>query len=308
MAKEILNLDITLGPLHYHLKAHDEWASGLLGRMNHRVACRAFKGSAHRSVHIVRQAISHSSSEAFLAGDLPSELAALVEEELPPQGWQISGNDTTHLTWQHLDTSHAFWTESCRRALPRLPFQLPLDLILHDIVQRGGAIVHGGLAVYKDQGVLLTAPPSGGKTTAFSTTPDNWQLASDDAALLWPCETGRFMISPLPTWSVLLGVNPQLDRIGQWQVGITLPLAGVFVLDKADAIVLTRQPPLEAVSSLYRALSEYPTVIMGRAPYRVSLFRAAAALARAVPAWSLQLPREGNFWPLLEEELSHGSS
>lgn len=307
MAREILNLDITVGPLHYHLQAHDEWATGLLGRITDRVACRHFNGPAHRSVHIVRHPINPASSGAFFAGDLPSELAALVEEELPTHSWQISGNDTTHLTWLHPDTSHAFWTESCRISLPALPFQIPLDLVLHDIVQMGGAIVHGGLASYNSQGVLLTAPPSGGKTTAFSTTPTNWQLESDDAALVWPVAENKFLISPLPTWSVLLGINPQLDRIVQWQVGINFSLAGVFFLEKAVAIVLTHQRPLEAVFPLYRALSEYPTVIMGRAPYRVNLFSAAAALARAVPAWSLQLPREGNFWPLLEEELTHGA-
>jgi len=305
MAKEILNLDITVGPLHYHLQAHDEWAVKLLARMNDRVVCRHFDGPAHRSVHIARHPISPASSEAFFAGDLPSELAALVEEDLPTHCWQVTGNDTTHLTWRHPDTNHAFWTESCRRALPELPFQLPLDLILHDIVKLGGAIIHAGLAIFHNQGVLLTAPPSGGKTTAFSTTPANWQLESDDAALVWPVAKDKFLISPLPTWSVLLGINPQLDRIVQWQVGISFPLSGVFSLDKAAAIVLTHQRPLDAVFSLYRALSEYPTVIMARSPYRINLFRAAAALARAVPTWSLQLSREGNFWPLLEEELTH---
>ena len=306
MENEILNLDITLGPLHYHLQSHDKWAAGLLGRMNDRVACRHFSGPAHRSVHIVRQPIGLAESEAFLAGDLPSELAALIEDELPAHHWQIAGNDTTHLTWRHPNTNHVFWTDSCRRALATLPFHLPLDLILHDIVQLGGAIVHGGLAVYKSQGVLLTAPPSGGKTTAFSTTPTNWQLESDDAALVWPDANSGFLISPLPTWSVLLGVNPQLERIVQWQVGNSFPLAGIFFLDKADMIVLTHQRPLDAAFPLYRALSEYPTVIMGRAPYRIALFRAASALARTVPAWSLQLPHKGNFWPRLEEELTNG--
>jgi hypothetical protein len=306
MEREILNLGITLGPLHYRLQAHDDWATALLGRMNDRVACRHFSGSAHRYVHIVRQPISPAATEAFFAGDLPSELATLVEDELPAHHWQISGNDTTHLTWRHPDTNHAFWTESCKTSLPTLPFQLPLDLLLHDIVQLGGAIVHGGLAIYQSQGVLLTAPPGGGKTTAFSTTPVNWQLESDDAALVWPAAMGGFLISPLPTWSVLLGVNPQLKRIVQWQVGISFQLAAVLFLDKAGVIALTHQRPLDAAFSLYRALSEYPTVIISRAPYRVALFRVAATLARTVPAWSLQLPSEGNFWPLLEEELTHG--
>ena len=307
MTREILNLDITLGPLHYRLLAYDEWAAGLLGRISDRVACRQFSGPAHRSVHTVRQPISRASAEAFFAGELPSGLAALVGEDLPPHGWQITGNDTTHLTWQHPGTRHAFWTESCSRPLPAGPFQLPLDLLLHDIVQQGGAIIHGGLAVYQHQGVLLTAPPGGGKTTAFSTTPEQWQLESDDAALVWPGANGKFLASPLPTWSVLLGVNAQLERIVQWQVGIRCPLAGIFILDKAAAIGLCHQRPLDAVLSLYRALSEYPTVITGRTPYRMELFRVAAALARAVPAWSLQLPRAGHFWPLLEEELTHGS-
>ena len=307
MEREILNLDITLGPLHYRLQAHDEWASTLLGRINDRVACRHFTGPAHRKLHIVRQLISSDAAAEFFAGDLPSELAACVQEDLPAHDWQVNGNDTTYLTWRHPDTHHAFWTESCKTLLPQPPFHLPLDLLLHDIVQLGGAIIHGGIAVYKNQGVILTAPPGGGKTTAFSTTPENWQLESDDAALVWPVAKDEFLVSPLPTWSVLLGVNPQFERIVKWQVGSSFPLAGVFFLDKASAIALTPQRPLDAVVPLYRALSEYPTVIMSRAPYRVAIFKAASALARTLPIWSLRLPREGNFWPLLEERLTHGT-
>ena len=82
-----------------------------------------------------------------------------MDEPLPANGWVITGNDTLHLTWRHADTPHAFWTDSCNVATPTLPFSLPLDLLFHDIVQMGGGIVHGGLAVYRGRGVLLTAPP-----------------------------------------------------------------------------------------------------------------------------------------------------
>ena len=129
---------------------------------------------------------------------------------------------------------------------------------------------------------------------------------SDDAALVWPDENGKFRISPLPTWSVLLGVNSQLEHIASWQVGISNLLQMVLFLEKADAIELTRQRPLDAAFPLYQAFSEYPTVIMGRAPHRTTLFRAASHMARTVPAWSLQLPRKGNFWPRLEEVLERG--
>jgi hypothetical protein len=305
MTREIPNLDITLGPLHYRLRAHDSWAAGLLDRIAGHVACKGFNEPAQRQVHIVRQPLGPAATEAFVAGVLPAELAACVEEKLPSHGWQITGNDTMHLTWRHADTAHSFWTESCNETTPTLPFNLPLDLLFHDIVQLGGGIVHGGLAVYQGKGVLLTAPPGGGKTTAFSTTPRNWHLESDDAALVWPDAKGLFQISPLPTWSVLLGINPQLEGIEQWQVGSSWPLAAVLFLAKADAISLTCQRPLDAAFPLYRAFSEYPAVLMGRAPHRIALFRAASALARAVPAWSLQLSRKGNFWPCLEKELSH---
>jgi hypothetical protein len=310
MTREIPNLDLTLGPLHYHLQAHDDWATELLGRLADRVACARFSGPVHRHVHVVRQPLGHIADEAFAAGNLPPELVALVPEELPLQGWQISGDDVRHITWRHADTHHVFWLESCGETTPALsfpcPFHLPLDLLFYDIVQLGGGIVHGGLAVYHGQGVLLTAPPGGGKTTAFSTTPESWLLLSDDAALVWPDAKGAFHISPLPTWSVLLGVNPQLERIVQWQVGTSRPLAGILFLEKADAIALTRQHPIDAAFPLYRAFSEYPAVIIGRTPHRIALFKAASALARTLPAWSLQLTHKGNFWPRLEEELNRG--
>ena len=309
MKREILNINVTLGPLRYQMQAHDNWAAGLLSRLAEHVDCRNFSSTAQRQIHIVKQRVTNNSIES---GVLPLELAELITEELPVRGWQITGDDILHLTWRHADTHHSFWTGSREESAAPLtfqsPFQLPMDLIFHDIIQLGGCIVHGGLAVYRDQGIMLTAPPGGGKTTAFSTTPEYWHLKSDDATLVWPERNGSFRISPLPTWSVLLGVNPQLERIGQWQVGIDYPLEMVLFLHKADAIALNRQRPLDAAFPLYRAFSEYPTAIMGRAPYRCDLFRAASALARTVPTWSLQLPRKNNFWPYLEEELARGGA
>ncbi len=306
MKREIHNLDITLGPLHYHLQAHDSWGAGLLDQLDERVACLAFSGPAHRQVHIARQPIDPAAAEAFMAGILPPELATLVPDRLPTHEWQITGNDTTLLTWQHADTSQVFWTRSCDETCPSLSFNLPLDLLFHDIVQLGGGIVHGGLAVFQGHGVLLTAPPGGGKTTAFATLPQDWDLWSDDASLVWPDANGIFQVSPLPTWSALLGVNPQLERIVQWQVGTSCPLQRILFLEKAERIKLIPQRPIVAVYPLYHAFSEYPSVIVARQPYRVALFRAAAALARAVPTRVLQLPRNCLFWPLLEEELTHG--
>lgn len=305
MKREILNINVTLGPLRYQMQAHDNWAAGLLSRLAEHVDCRNFSGKAQRQIHIVKQRVTNNSIES---GVLPPELAVLITEELPVRGWQITGDDILHLTWRHTDTHHSFWTGSREESAAPLtfqsPFQLPMDLIFHDIIQLGGCIVHGGLAVYRDQGIMLTAPPGGGKTTAFSTTPENWHLKSDDATLVWPERNGSFRISPLPTWSVLLGVNPQLERIGKWQVGANYPLEMILFLAKAKAITLTRQQPLKAAFPLYRAFSEYPSVNMLRTPYRTAIFRASSALARAVPTWVLSLSRKGNFWLHLEEELT----
>jgi len=306
MELNIINLDLTLGPFHYRLLAHDTRGEELLGRLADNVDCRHFNGLPDRHIHLIRHLIEPVAVDSFLAGRLPPELAALVPEELPPLGWQIAGNDTTHLTWRHAETSHAFWTMSCYEADQELPFYLPLDLLFHDIVQSGGGIIHGGLAVYQDQGVLLTAPPGGGKTTTFSTLPDNWALKSDDASLVWPDANGAFLVCPLPTWSVLLGTNPRLEQIMLWQIGKNWPLQRVLFLEKSNLIKLAPQRSIDAVFPLYRALSEYPTVILGRTPYRGAIFKVAAAIARNVQTWTLQLPRKGNFWPILEEELIHG--
>ena len=75
MKREILNLDITLGPLRYRLKAHDSWAAGLLERMAGRVACTGFEGPAQRQVHIVTHRIAPAVIEDFKAGVLAPELS-----------------------------------------------------------------------------------------------------------------------------------------------------------------------------------------------------------------------------------------
>jgi SynChlorMet cassette protein ScmC len=175
--------------------------------------------------------------------------------------------------------------------------------MVEDIIRLGGGLFHGGLAVLRGRGYLFTAPPGGGKTTALSRMPRPWRVLADDAALVWPIGKGTFLASPLPTWGDLVRNEKGPLRVKRWRISESVSVCGVFLLKKAPRERLMPFPPLRTARPLYLAFSEHPTVCRDRDPFRKQIFRAACALARAVPSWKLELTRGGEFWHIIEDML-----
>ena len=176
-------------------------------------------------------------------------------------------------------------------------------MIIEDIVARGGGLIHGGLASYRDSGLLFLAPPSGGISTTLSTAPTDWRVLSDDAALIWPDNDSGWHASPLPAWGNMLG-SEEVWRYRDLALGSQVQLKGILSLEKALEIHLQSMDAVNLLPSLYRAFGEYPAAIIGSGQRWEPLFRMAAQMVRDLPGWQLQLPRHGDIWPLLSREVA----
>jgi len=294
---EILGeLRLTIGPLHYVFQAQDAWGEETLERLRAHVVCVDFSGPPQRVLHLASLAMTVEENAHINRNQLPDRFADLLPEDSPRQGWQLAGDETGYLAFRHPATRHALWIFGAIPAEYRAPFQLPWPLLLEDIVVMGGGILHGGLIVKKGKGLILTAPPGGGKTTAIARLPSDWQVLADDACLVWPGDGGLFLASPLPTWSVLLGRGEALPAIGRWQVGTIVTMSGIIFLRKRDTDQLSPLPALQALPVLHQALCEHPRVVANRIPHRTRLFDVARCLSKGMPVWWLDATLDGEFW------------
>jgi hypothetical protein len=301
MRRSTDSLNLTVGPLHYRLVAHDDWGQGALARLRQNVECVPFSGGPDRAIHLLEYILDREDIQGLRSHRLPERLAAAIGARLPKTRWGLTTDTTGCATWCRPGTTTTVWTHSTQFAEQPARFELPWQPVLTDIVARGGGLLHGGLAVLEGRGYIFTAPPGGGKTTALSRTPPPWKALADDAILIWPTRNGRFTASPLPTWSVLLQRSEAPPGVEQWGIATCVDVAGILLLRKAEQNQLFRVQPIEAAQAIYRALSEHPRVLTSRDPLRKNLFRTSCSLARTIPAWELELTRRADFWSMLND-------
>jgi SynChlorMet cassette protein ScmC len=288
---------LSLGPLKYQLVAHDAWGEGLLGDLNAHLDLSA-------GMNDLPDRIIHLCSLPQGAGDRKEErtLTEQLESWLPDgdrgRRWSYCRN-LVNTVWSSAESRHGFWTAGIDSGLGRFRYHLPWDMILYDMRRQGGGLIHGGLAVHEGAALLLLAPPGGGKTTTLASAPADWQVMSDDAALVWPLETGAWQATPLPSWGVLNGTTAgptstlrQLDQ--------PVPVHAVVRLYQAGTLSLDPLPPVTAAPLIYRALCEYPAAFLADPDSRRHFFRTAARLARQLPCWRLDLPLHAPVWIRLE--------
>jgi SynChlorMet cassette protein ScmC len=301
----VSSMRLRLGPLRYLLHGHDDWGKEALSRLHTNVECVGFDGPPGRIMHLLEFRPSLQEHREMLSDCLPDRLAKFLPEHHPKRGWKLTSDQAGNVTWCHSGYSHSIWTWNTETPHHNALFQLPWHPTLDDMVKMGGGVLHAGLAIVEDRGCIFTAPPGGGKTTTLSRIPSPWQVAADDAVLVWPAGDGTFQATPMPTWGVLLSVKDRIPSIGRWKVGATFQIAGVILLNKAQHERLTPLRPIDAAQHLYRAFSEHPMVVTNRDPFRKELFRLACNLSRAAPSWELELSLGGAFWELLPGVLLH---
>jgi hypothetical protein len=299
-------MKLTIGPLRYLLRAEDARGGRELEILRNNVVPKSFKGRADRIIHFVGLRLSKRIVRDIHGSRLPERLLATGRTPLPRSGWRLTGSETGPVLWLHPRSRHAFWTLGTIGAGRRSKFQVPWQAFLEDIVRLGGGVIHSGLFRFEGKGYLFLGPPGAGKTTAASRLSAAWEILADDACLIWPEGRASWRASPLPTWSVILGINRRLPAIRSWDLAGSVSLSGAIFLEKNEPLTVRRVEAIEAAKRIFLGLIEHPRIFQRSDPHKKRLFRAACRFARAVPAFELRSKLIDPIESVLVETLKNG--
>ena len=283
--------ELAIGPLVYHLYAIDQWGADILEGIKAQLASNVITQKADRKIVLLQD---NPTTLRF-----PENSKDFSIRDVAEGSWQLRKN-LVDTTWQSSQSDYTFWSAGTDASIGPVRFHLPWTLVIDDLVALGGGLMHAGLVCHGESGYLFTAPPGGGKSTTLKTAPADWQVMSDDAALVWPADN-HWLASPLPSWGDQLRPEKPWGW-SQMKLDATCVITDILQLEKGEQIELVKQSPSTALSSIYRALSEYPVTILADTGYREQYFRSAAHLARNLSTWQLTLPKHGDIWPLLQRE------
>jgi SynChlorMet cassette protein ScmC len=178
--------------------------------------------------------------------------------------------------------------------------------ICRDAQCRGGVLLHGALAEWNGNGVILAGPGGRGKTTASKRLPHYWQSFSDDTTLVIRDDKGVYWAHPWPTWSTFMFNGPG----GTWDVQHAVPLKGIFFLeqaheDKFEVLGIAQSVCLLAESAEQTSwpMQSYCEKNEVRR-LRLLRFDNICTLAQTVPSYVLRLGCDGAFWQEIERALS----
>jgi SynChlorMet cassette protein ScmC len=195
------------------------------------------------------------------------------------------------------------------RDLDVIQMEMIASFVARAALSRKALLLHGALAEYCGNGFIMAGPATVGKSTASRRLPPPWRSLCDDTTLVVRDGMGRCWAHPWPTWSRFQGGSPG----GSWAVEQAVPLRAVFFLsrspsDRLEPVNTTQATAmvLESVLNSARTVARLaePTTSQILCRDEVS---AAKALAGAVPAYSLQLSLDGQFWKEIERVLPVGA-
>jgi hypothetical protein len=180
-------------------------------------------------------------------------------------------------------------------------------VIACDAQHRGGILVHGALASFRGEGIILAASSGTGKTTASKRLPSPWSSLSDDATLVVRDPEGRYWAHPWPTWSCFYRNGPG----GSWNVEEAVPLRAIFFLSRSEDERVEPLRRTQTVAMLMESAKQATqTVARSRSPEEACEFHnqqleVVTAMASQIPAYLLHLSLTGEFWRHIEEVLSN---
>lgn len=184
---------------------------------------------------------------------------------------------------------------------------LVLFALVRDVQARGGALVHGALAEFDGDGVVLAGKSEAGKTTASRRLRPPWRSLCDDTTLLLRDAGGAWRAHPWPT----AGDVPPEGGVKSWDVQHSVPLRGIFFLEKGSREVSRRLGEAEALCLLVETAEQasWPLNYGGgeeekAREQRLQRFDNLASLVRDVPSHRLEVSPSGPFWKTIEETLA----
>lgn len=168
----------------------------------------------------------------------------------------------------------------------------------------GGMLVHGALAEKDGAGVILAGRSGAGKTTASRRFQPPWRSLCDDTALIMQGPDGVYRAHPWPTWGMVLDGSRNC-----WPVGKSVPVRGIFFLDKSESPSVYRIGDGRSICMLLEASEQASWPITNRmeaAPVRMirmNRFENACRMVKALPCYVLRLNMTGPFWDDIESVL-----
>ncbi|UCG42940.1 MAG: SynChlorMet cassette protein ScmC [candidate division WOR-3 bacterium] len=179
------------------------------------------------------------------------------------------------------------------------------SVVTREALSGGGLLLHSALAEYHGSGFIMAGPSQTGKSTASRRFRFPWRSLCDDRTLVVRDRNGCFWAHPMPTWSRF----KDRGSGGSWPVEHAVPLRAMFFLaqspaDRLEPVNATQAAALILDSAVNlalkaRELTEEDTALA----HCNGGVNAARALASAVPAYSLNLSRDGRFWEEIERVL-----
>lgn len=251
--------------------------------------------------------INHLSRVANLA---PLNSLKSRSDQDPPLKCVSVESASRDVRWREIPRGNDFKI-SCRVGPFPTPTKLALQLarIAQVVVQgsegRGGLLVHGALAEWQGNGVILAGPGGVGKSTASRRLPLPWRSLSDDAALIVKAADGSFWAHPWPTWSrIRRGAAHQ-----SWDVQKAVKLKLICMLAQKKRDRMEKLSYMQAISELVDISGQSFVIVangLGIAAYRranLARFHNAEKIAKNVPVFRLEICRHGRFWEALEDHL-----
>lgn len=177
--------------------------------------------------------------------------------------------------------------------------------LYRDIISMGGQLFHAGLIELNGRGVILAGRSGAGKSTCCRRLPDYWNAHCDDELLLILDGNGEYRAHPLPTWSEYLeGFSEKT-----WNIQNSVPVCGVFFIEQAmddAALSLFDGESASLINESSRqGYMNYGNLFcdQGRKVLQGKLFNNSCAIAKKIPAFTLQVSLEGKFWEEIERVL-----
>ena len=169
----------------------------------------------------------------------------------------------------------------------------------------GGLLLHGALVEINGEGIILAGPGDVGKTTASRRLPPPWNSLSDDCTLIVLDKDGIYRAHPWPTWSTYMFGGTG----GSWDVQQSIPLKAIFLLaqDEKDHAEPLGQGQ---ATCLLTETAEQAWYILSdkfgdekRQDLSLQRFNNICELVKNIPAFLLQITKNGLFWEEIEKAL-----
>ena len=148
-------------------------------------------------------------------------------------------------------------------------------------------LLHASAIVRHGRAAVFLAPDEGGKTTAVRLSPEGTILGDDQ--IMVRRFKNRFQVSGTP-WG--LHIHGQA----------LAPLAGLFLLEKADRFALAPLAARELAPWIWDELKD--SLFILPKPLKKKAFALICAIAAAVPAWRMSFPKDHIDWEAIDRTTS----